>query len=155
MSYLQIRPVITLEQIIRSKPTNFIWSSRTCWWTHTEEDMLFGPLDVPAIAGDLKKLSGKLPVDATGAPLWQAENGFRDFLNAALKKIDNYGKHGLTAFLSAHKRNAFTNFHTDPALEKPAAFASWDIYNEALDRYISQHGKIDLIGNIKNWRRWK
>lgn len=148
---MEIVERVTLWDVMMSGQPLIYYSVGTCWWTHnpnhlhttpppTEENIrLYAETlmessskpDVPLeefIELANKALSHRLPCDPRGAILMQSD--LQGFLGGARKSVEQYGKHGLRAFMAAHHSNSQFSL-TDP---RPWAESSWDAYNEALDR---------------------
>src|SRR5262249_46219916 len=89
------------------------WAADTCWWTHN-----------PAHVS--KRPDSGIPCDPRGSVLCQTDD-VEGFLARAEVNTDQYGKHGIRAFMSAHHQNAHLN-------GRPWSARSWDSYNAALDR---------------------
>lgn len=114
---MEIIEGITLEQVIRAKPAMIYYAVHTCWWTHD-------PAHVRTRGKE------KLPCCPRGSMLLQTED-VRGFIKAARRAPEQYGRHGLRAFVAAHHLNCVTGFTT----MRPTSAPDWSAYNEALDRF--------------------
>jgi len=96
------------------------FSVNTCWWTHRSSDL------------HRHRESG-LPCDPRGGMLMQSSLGA--FVEAAEDNPDNYGRHGLDAFIAAHNDNCVVS-EINP---RSACLRAWQDYNNLLDaQYLAE-----------------
>lgn len=118
-------------------------SSRTLWWTHREEDLIQATklgrlrqkikfktlLKGPTLSMEDKRRIKNLmdackkaitPLDPDGAPLY-INNDPMQFILDSEANAENYGRHGLAAFIKSHHKNSLQ------------AFPDWESYNKLLD----------------------
>lgn len=133
--------------ILAGKSKKIFYSSRTCWWTHLESDMLeattqgelFAEANFQRMMNDpkvseedkkkfqglhatIKKRGTQTPLDPTGAPLMETEE-----VNIFIEQCEKpepetrYGRYGLETLMKAHHQNC-----------EGGAFATWQSYNKLL-----------------------
>ena len=141
---------ITLEQVKQDiadrKCKRIVYSSRTCWWSHLEEDLIEATaagkaaseigfkrmMEDPKITEEVKKkyeslkrtiekAENQTPLDPTGAPLFESLNPGNWIADAEQKK-EKFGRHGLDALMLAHHQNS-----------AGGAFQTWESYNKVID----------------------
>lgn len=148
---MQVIEKVTLADVRAAKPKMIFYGANTCWWTHNENHLGQTPpsseAEVQRMA-DVFKLNAKpgvftdeqfllrareatkhrLPCDPRGGVLFQTDD-IEGFLQAAIKNVTHYGKHGLRAFMAAHHENCILSF------ENPIPWCDrdWQAYNDALD----------------------
>lgn len=121
---LMVLEMISLDDVRADESKTIFYSTHTCWWTHSAED-------VRANRG--RSFVGGLPCDPRGATLLQTED-VEGFLSKAEAKPDHYGKHGLRAFMAAHHRNSFL----DDGSMRHWCEKSWEDYNAAIDKLVAE-----------------
>lgn len=150
---MEVRELITLNDVRAAKPAKIYYAARTCWWTHdprhlsvtqsseaaitlTAENYLLNALSpnskrtISECYERARKVHAPgLPCDPRGSVLFETDN-IEAFLTAAEENPARYGKHGLRAFVAAHHQNCFAALF----YEKHWSETTWQHYNDALDR---------------------
>ncbi len=127
------------------------YSTGTCWWTHSVDDLekatemgvnmkrlnhkrLMDRTDIPLYEKqkmeELYNMANpnhhQVALDPTGCPLFPTDKPM-DFIRTAKKNKGHYGRHGLKAFMFSHHQNS------------PVVYKSFSEYNDHLDL---KNGKI-------------
>ena len=125
MNIADPRTLTALDEVRKAKPEMVFYSSRTCWWATRSEDLV---------------RTSDVPVDPSGAPLFQTED-VEDFLSQAESEPSHYGRRGIEAFILAYHGNVVNDDG------RPLCAASWDSYNDLLDAAGKRTGPLTPEGN--------
>lgn len=119
---------LTLDQITASIAAQggrvrIRYGARTTWWTADPSTRFEHP-------------DGGLPCDPRGGVLFQLDGigPCLDWIAAAKRDPERYGKHGLVAFIAANAANC--RYRLDG--KKADTFITWDDANDAIDRYLGR-----------------
>lgn len=117
---MKLQNAMTLDRIKLEarKADRLVYAARTCWWK--VGDPIYRLPDT------------QLPCDPRGSVLFETDKPL-DFIEAAEKNQNHYGKHGLEAFVAAYHGNVTTD------AGRPTSFDSWDEYNTLIDAKITTH----------------
>jgi hypothetical protein len=94
-----------------------VYAVSSCWWSLFDDEWM-------------PYRNGQLPCDPRGSMLMQ--HSLREFWTKALAADTHYGKHGIEALVAAFQSNVEVKIADGRWL--PTSLASWDAYNELLDR---------------------
>ena len=126
---VHIRKQTSLADVKADKPDT-IWSSVVgCWWTHRPEDIRNTEPD-----------GSGFPCDPRGGVL--VGHPADRFLRIAEFDPDQYGVHGLDAFMAAHNDNCVVSEDDD----RNTCLRTWDEYNDALGQV-----NITIMAIPDNW----
>jgi len=108
----------SLEDIkaIAKHSDRLVYAAQTCWWK-IGDPVYTLPSNTSAVG---------LPCGPRREMLLETDNPL-EFIEAAEKNPDHYGKHGLDAFVAAYHGNVVTRDG------RPTSFEGWDKYNELID----------------------
>ena len=143
--------MITLEElktlVAAGKVPMIYYSPHTLWWTHSEKDLAEATeqghkhreeqhgkfmADPTTSEVDKKKMDAlfklsnssphKMPVDPTGAPLYQMDKPDK-WISGAEAKPTHFGRHGLEGFMKSHHQNC-----------EGVVGLTWETYNLLIDK---------------------
>lgn len=148
---MEIIERVSIEDVKNAKPEMIWYAANTCWWTHDPKHLSTLPISEADIRRSAEMLRANsstpnapigsfmerarrahgrgLPCDPRGSVLFQTDDA-AGFLKAAELHGSHYGRHGIRAFMAAHHQNCVLTLVD----ERPWSGASWDEYNDALDR---------------------
>lgn len=148
---MEVRELVTLDDIRAAKPAMIFYGANTCWWTHdpahlgktkSSESEIRSTAEsfcrnsstpdasiIPYVERARRNHGSGLPCDPRGGVLFQTDD-IEGFLSSAEENAQHYGRHGLRAFMAAHHANSFLS-EQEP---RPWCSADWDEYNDAIDR---------------------
>ena len=120
---MQIASPRTLTDLNEIRDAEMLFdSSKTCWWTTNPND-LCDETGFPTPPGARQD---SLPLDPSGAPLFQSDD-VKGFLQKCEEDAQQYGKHGIEAFILAYHGNVLSDEGFSSCAVK------WDLYNNLLD----------------------